>query len=161
MRSLLFKPELAELVHHGIKTETRRHSTELMLGVDAYVRESYRLEAEFNTKSPNDALATMEREGRRPVVAYEGSPSRPAGVVFGRLRPSIHLPAKLARTVVVVSHVVRWEPLHSIDDAGAYREGFKSREDFRDAWEHIHGRVSWRDNPLVAVIRFRRIRPTT
>jgi len=49
---------------------------------------------------------------------------------------------------------VRWERLHEIDDHGAVREGFDSRNAFKNAWVSMYGWLMWDDNPPVAVISF-------
>lgn len=57
---------------------------------------------------------------------------------------------------------LRWrEPLHSIDDAGAIREGVSCVDEYRELWESINGKkrkYRWIANPLVNVIGFEVVR---
>lgn len=167
MRSLMFMPELAQLVFEGKKTETRR-PTQPMAPTDRldafqpdetfYMRERFALKAMYNTQSPNDAV-TMHREcerGRKPDVFYKGAGELPSGERWGRWRPAIHMPELLTRArLLVLEH--RREALHLIDDEGAQREGFADRDAFMDAWCRVYGRANWLANRTVHVIRFRKL----
>lgn len=165
MHSLLFVPELAQMVHDGRKHETRRSLSRLppdrYLGLQdqvVYVRERFRLKARYNTVSPKDAIESAERQhsGEIDVWWHAQGEVPPSGERWGRGRPGIHLPQQLARTRCVVVDV-RIEPLHLVDHAAAKREGFEDRHDFAEAWKRLYGASSWLDNPDVAVIRFAKL----
>lgn len=158
MRSLLFHRTLAPMVHRGLKTETRRrHGTaNIEEFAPFYARESFRLKAEYNTMSPKDAMLRAQRREVKLDVWYDADGDAPTGERWGRGRPGIHMPAMLARTTLVCDEF-RSEPLNDIDEHGARREGFESRDAFIAAWVSFYGRLSWVDNPVIDVIRFHRI----
>lgn len=154
MDSLLFNTTLAELVHRGLKTETRRVGyTNVKEDTPFYARERFRLPAAYNTQSPNDALGLARRRLVKLPVWFDARGPHPREGRWGRGRPGIHLPQKLARTRALCLER-RTEPLHKIDDAGAVAEGFASRDDFMRAWIDMYGRQHWLDNPTITVIRF-------
>ena len=91
-----------------------------------------------------------------------------------RWRPSIHMPRWASRITLEITGV-RVERLQDISEADAVAEGCKSIrpelmldglivrlgrsavEEFRLAWEEIHGGGSWEKNPWVWVIEFRKL----
>lgn len=94
----------------------------------------------------------------------------------GRWRPSIHMPRWASRILLEITDV-RVERLNSIHDVDAMREGIQnlttcSHADFgipgvvnaqhpvrafQLLWESIYGADSWRANPWVWVIEFKRV----
>lgn len=94
----------------------------------------------------------------------------------GRWRPSIHMPRWASRILLEITDV-RVERLNSIYDVDAMREGIQnlttcSHADFgipgvvnaqhpvrafQLLWESIYGADSWRANPWVWVIEFKRV----
>ncbi|WP_371333045.1 hypothetical protein [Klebsiella quasipneumoniae] len=96
--------------------------------------------------------------------------------IEGNWRPSIHMPRWASRITLEITGV-RVERLNSIHDVDAMREGIQnlttcSHSDFgipgvvnaqhpvrafQLLWESIYGADSWRSNPWVWVIEFKRI----
>lgn len=94
----------------------------------------------------------------------------------GKLRPSIHMPRWASRIKLEITDV-RVERLNSIHDVDAMREGIQnlttcSHADFgipdvvnaqhpvrafQLLWESIYGAESWKANPWVWVIEFKRV----
>lgn len=155
-------------------------------GDTLWVRENFRLPAQFNSNTPINVKENVK-------IHYEadGAPST-VGAPFGKLRPSIHMPRFRSRlTLDCLS--VRCERLNDCTEEEAIAEGIwmqnvivgahcyggrhfeetadrffypDCREDgFESAlkayvalWEHLHGAGSWALDPLVWVIGFRRTR---
>lgn len=88
----------------------------------------------------------------------------PVTTTFGAIIPPRFMYRTLSRRVLEVESV-RAEWLHEIDDAGAWKEGMRGadwktpREQYQDLWESIHGEGSWAANPIVWVVRFRKVTP--
>ncbi|EJA2551636.1 hypothetical protein OHN11_09760 [Serratia marcescens] len=83
----------------------------------------------------------------------------------GAWRPSIHMPRWASRITLEIT-AVRVERLNDISDGDAIREGcsaadMKSGDCVADVfarlWASIYGEESWRANPWVWVIEFRRV----
>ncbi|MDX7275307.1 morphogenetic protein [Serratia marcescens] len=83
----------------------------------------------------------------------------------GRWTPSIHMPRWASRILLEITGV-RVERLNDISDGDAIREGcsaadMKSGDCVSDVfarlWSSIYGEESWRANPWVWVIEFRRV----
>jgi hypothetical protein len=81
--------------------------------------------------------------------------------------PSIFMPRWASRITLEVTGV-RVERLHSITDDDARAEGCLGypgavdatpREEFEELWKHINGLESWRANPFVWVVSFKRLIP--
>lgn len=129
-----------------------------------------------------DAHEVTRPDGTRAHVAYRASSSFEwcDGDGFAVERscwtPAIHMPRWASRITLEVTSV-RVERLHAIDDADAEREGvrffdpehlwdpdivwdprpFTPREVFAGLWGLINGDESWRANPWVWRIEFRRV----
>lgn len=82
-------------------------------------------------------------------------------------RPSIHMPRWASRITLEVTSV-RVERLEDISEADSRAEGVEiahaadalcdcGRRTFRDLWERINGQGSWRKNPWVWVVSFKRV----
>ncbi|MCU8695843.1 ASCH domain-containing protein [Enterobacter cloacae] len=80
----------------------------------------------------------------------------------GRWRPSIHMPRWASRILLEITDV-RVEQLNDISEEDARSEGISgsSARDLKEAyaalWRSIYGSDSWRANPWVWVIEFKRI----
>lgn len=80
----------------------------------------------------------------------------------GRWRPSIHMPRWASRILLEITDV-RVEQLNDISEEDARSEGISgsSARDVKEAyaalWRSIYGSDSWRANPWVWVIKFKRI----
>ena len=145
-----------------------------------WVREAWRVPAEFDRVKPSDLHAPSNGLLGTPVV-YETT--RHESVQFGKLRPGMFMPRWASRiTLEVIS--VRVERLQEIsrDDAEAegiertgpgitypfrdylagpddWRRRFYPRaiDSYRSLWEQINGQGSWEANPWVWVVEFRRL----
>ncbi|HBY7487067.1 TPA: hypothetical protein MI658_06200 [Klebsiella pneumoniae] len=107
---------------------------------------------------------------------WKGFETPPKVSDAGKLRPSIHMPRWASRILLEITDV-RVERLNSIHDVDAMREGIQnlttcSHADFgipgvvnaqhpvrafQLLWESIYGADSWRANPWVWVIEFKRV----
>jgi hypothetical protein len=85
--------------------------------------------------------------------------------VFGKSRPSIHMPRWASRIDLEIAGV-RVERLQDIGESDCYAEGIRHADVwgdgtavgfYRTLWEQINGAGSWAANPWVWVIEFRRI----
>lgn len=94
----------------------------------------------------------------------------------GRNVPSIHMPREASRILLEIESV-RVERLNDISEADARAEGciysdgnpdeigmptelvVSARDEFRRLWESINGTGSWKANPYVWCIYFKRIQP--
>lgn len=148
------------------------------------VKESYRLERKWDSYAPsevlNDTPPAVWYEADERVEPIESSP-------WGKLRPSIHMPWKIARiTLEVVG--ARVERVHEISAKDIIAEGAVERAHHVEAfemvgsnpkcpisafdgmcypdlrslwaagWNSINGKGSWESNPFCWVIEFRRIK---
>lgn len=83
------------------------------------------------------------------------------GLKVTKWTPAIHMPRKHSRiTLEVVS--IRVERLHEITEEDAKREGVEPllgecRLGFEEIWKDINGLESWRANPFVWRVEFRRL----
>ena len=104
------------------------------------------------------------KDGPWPNIAY---PASIAKVPPGTARPSIHMPRWASRITLEITDV-RVERLASISDEDAGKEGypadpspFGGRMDkwlwFRQLWDGIYPEQSFKHNPWVWVIEFKRI----
>ena len=83
-------------------------------------------------------------------------------------KPSIFMPRKLSRITLEITSV-RVERLQDIFEADAKAEGVRlnsmthwateARDAFKTLWEEINGIKSWKQNPYVWVLEFKRIIP--
>jgi hypothetical protein len=132
-----------------------------------YVREAWRVPRRFDGVRPVD-LQVIEGDlryeaDRKGVVTSD---------VFGRLRPSIHMPRWASRLTLVVTEV-KVQRLQEITPEDSIAEGvecktcaamgqsachgrgcFASVNAFRDLWNSIHGSDAWDQNAWVAAISF-------
>lgn len=82
-----------------------------------------------------------------------------------RWRPSIHMPRAASRITLEVTDI-RVERLHEISEEDAIAEGCQctgapaaltNRGEFAKLWELINGEESWKSNPWVWVVSFKRM----
>ena len=167
MKSILMTPGNASLLRRSKKWATRRlvkaDGDECRYGGPGdllWVRENWQLvELPFADQDPESHIwkgpAPKAHPGGLWHVVYQADHLRSD---LPRWRPSIHIPKWAARFILKI-HKVHKEPLHAIDDAGAQEEGMRDALDYRELWEEINGRGSWRDNPEVWVIRYTKTEP--
>lgn len=82
----------------------------------------------------------------------------------GRWRPSIHMPKWASRIWLEVTNI-RVERLKDITTGNCIKEGIPTyfeggngvHNDFKTLWESTYGHASWKANPFVWVVEFRRI----
>lgn len=128
-----------------------------------WVRETYRIDRDFDGTSPNLAAKHAEEDRHGLGVWYDADGGAPDG--WGKLRQSIHMPRWASRiTLRVVS--VRVERLQAVTNEDARAEGvwgwwLDDPEDyrgcFRELWDSINGNRTgclWGDNPFVWVLGF-------
>lgn len=132
-----------------------------------WVRESWRVEECFDNISPSklpkgEIIARhYEADGARVFWKYEHLPA-------GRLRPSIHMPRWASRIDLQIAGI-RIERLQDISDEDAEAEGVDFFRHYPDAdetlsasqlfmclWMAINGDESWKLNPWVWVVNFKR-----
>ncbi|MEB6412528.1 hypothetical protein [Enterobacter vonholyi] len=176
-RGMIFNGEMVRAILDGRKTQTRRPvnpSTANLLDLQGqyphkkyniscpfgavgdriWVRETW---AEAGASAPDLKLYRANYPAHVPTH-YENVP--PAEDV--RWTPSIHMPRWASRILLEIT-VVRVEQLNDISEEDARSEGISgsSARDLKEAyaalWLSIYGSDSWRANPWVWVIEFKRI----
>ncbi|HBR5625897.1 TPA: hypothetical protein MNL42_005151 [Klebsiella pneumoniae] len=145
------------------------------VGDRIWVREAFRVHSRA-TDVATLVYKASERNSwteqtRRVPVAVCNKPATPE-----KWTPSLHMPRWASRILLEITDV-RVERLNSIHDVDAMREGIQnlttcSHADFgipgvvnaqhpvrafQLLWESIYGAVSWRANPWVWVIEFKRV----
>lgn len=133
-----------------------------------YVREAWGTWGIFDDLAPSKLTG---KEG----VAYVADYSDPRGEIFGRLRPSIHMPRWASRLWLEVTDV-RVQRVAEISEADAGAEGIYETEfydraehkvsagapwsverlAFADLWNSLHTKPGerWEDNPWVCAVTF-------
>ena len=120
-----------------------------------WVREAFRLCAEADSTPPRDTDAAYR-------MWYEADAPHQPGA--GKLRPSMFMPRWACRITLVVTGV-RVERLQDISRGDAMAEGcpfpnMARGEDprvwYEDLWCDLNGADSWRANPWVWVVEFRK-----
>lgn len=105
-----------------------------------------------------------------PSVCFEPPLVKPKRTIEGwHKRPSIFMPRNASRITLEIK-TIRVERLHDISDSDAESEGIDFIRHYPDAdetltarklyeilWESINGEASWKINPWVWVIEFKRI----
>lgn len=149
---MLFVPELAQAMHVGLKTETRRPIVwrPIKAGLNLafsglHVVPHFSAEHAYVLVSRGECTAWQDRtwpekppirvgdriwvreswyEDEYGTVWYAGDPRRDMdGACLVKWKPNIHMPRRFCRTVVEVTDV-RPQRILSITDAGAFAEGF-------------------------------------
>lgn len=116
-----------------------------------WVREAFAFHRDLDDMKPSevDPWLTWYKADLQP------DDSKPADA--GRWRSPLHMPFWAARLHLDVTRVA-CERLHAITDAGAVAEGYRSRRQFRAAWDGLNAhRAPWDTNPLVWAVTFRRV----
>lgn len=177
---ILFKGDMVRAIIDGRKTQTRRISHRFRAGDLLYVRETWH-------SCPHCESMIAYRAGgycwpgTDDCSDTDDRPLRPRCAAHG-WRPSIFMP-KWASRIWLQVESVRTEPLQDISGDDAVAEGIevcsvdgfrlyrhpgdsKPRyvnpvEAFADLWQDINAKPGrcWNDNPLVQVVRFRRVDP--
>lgn len=134
-----------------------------------WVREAWAADAQV------DLIAPRELSLGEPILYPADGAIRQNGCAMisrGRIRPSIHMPRWTSRILLGITDV-RVERLQDITEEQALAEGVMSAERdidpdgngyspvelFGGLWTMINGMESWRANPWVWVVEFKRIEP--
>ncbi len=127
-----------------------------------WVRETF---AAFDADWKHPGKPHDLKDGPWPNVVY---PASVAKIPDGTCRPSIHMPRWASRITLEIT-AVRVERLNDISEEDARAEGVAPsqhiitppealyRVGFLKLWQSIYGEESWRANPWVWVIEFRRV----
>ncbi len=127
-----------------------------------WVRETF---AAFDADWKHPGKPHDLKDGPWPNVVY---PASVAKIPDGTCRPSIHMPRWASRITLEIT-AVRVERLQDISEEDAKSEGVAPsqhiitppealyRVGFLKLWQSIYGEESWRANPWVWVIEFRRV----
>ena len=146
-------------------------------GDTLWVRETWCTAATLDEYSPAQMARLAEAAGYAwpwAPVAYDASGSANSdtlvtfGGVWGRRRPSIHMPRWASRITLRVTSA-RVERLQSITDYDAIAEGISKSPNghpehirFAELWDQINGkRAAWGSNPWVWRIEFERVEVPT
>lgn len=145
-----------------------------------WVREAYRFPASLDDVSPTSvgemAVATGYRKPWAPTFyeftgtfsdGWKGFETPPKVSGAGKLRPSIHMPRWASRILLEITDV-RVERLSAISEEDAGREGYPADPApygghmdkwlwFRQLWDGIYPEQSFKHNPWVWVIKFKRV----
>ncbi|HBW4479493.1 TPA: hypothetical protein ME536_004655 [Klebsiella pneumoniae] len=136
------------------------------VGDRIWVRETW--SSDFANYYPNDRVWYAADNNRRlDIEVVDGvrgiySPESDVHVPF-RWQPSIHMPRWASRILLEITGV-RVERLRSMSQDDARAEGVIAASGpmeaglaFRELWDSIYGEESWKANPWVWVIEFKRV----
>lgn len=130
-------------------------------GDTLYVRETFRLPAEYDDTKPK--LVRPDAP-----VWYDATTDRTRPEGWGKTRVSIHMPRWASRLTLRITDV-RVERLNDCSEADALAEGIERirfpevgewgwpQRKYRELWEHINGPGSWAANPWVWAVSFERV----
>jgi hypothetical protein len=140
MKSIMFTGDMVLAILRGKKTVTRRNNTNLKVGDEVYVKESFLFFRDLD------------------VVMYKANieNDRQDLILDGGWKSPLYMPAKYSRIRIKIIDI-RQENLQDITQEEASREGFKSVGEFADKWNEINakkGGKEWYYNPLVYRIEF-------
>ncbi|HDZ9441290.1 TPA: morphogenetic protein [Klebsiella quasipneumoniae subsp. similipneumoniae] len=176
-RGMIFNGEMVRAILDGRKTQTRRPVKfpvlDKNLGCELAGNE---LAGELSAGNylnsafgkPGDRIWVRETWARYNIdqnshdIAYRAT--TPADwPEEGRWRPSIHMPRWASRILLEITGV-RVERLRSMSQDDARAEGVIAASSpmeaglaFRELWDSIYGEESWKANPWVWVIEFKRV----
>lgn len=145
MKSLLFKAEMVRAILEGRKTETRRLATKLVAGDKVFVKETF-----------GECFWCKQIEYRADYVPHVPCIRSRISHEVDKWKPSIFMPEKFSRIKLEIVSVHR-EPLKRITDAGAVAEGAICVGEYAQLWDSINPSAPFDTNPLVWVIKFKRI----
>jgi hypothetical protein len=171
-RPIIFSGTMVRAILDGRKTQTRRLAPHGKPGDRLWVRESWRVCSRFDVHPPRSLhIITGDIEYLADGDAIQRS---------GRTRHPLHMPREFSRILLEVTDARR-ERLQDITEEDAKAEGamyhdgsginhsgwrhdykdvhLDARSSFARLWESIHGPGSWDVNPLVWVVKFRRVTP--
>lgn len=129
-----------------------------------WVRETWRVSCGLDDLTPKQIA--REYSGDMMSVRYDadGTEIRPPLLDWGKTRVSIHLPREYARITLALTDV-RAERLRDISAQDCWAEGIPGSPDvnplheYEEIWERINGAGSWKLNPLVWALTFKRVTP--
>ena len=180
MKPILFKTEMVNAILNGHKTMTRRlMNPQPILCTGQKLKKNQGLPAHFNvfsrikTKDITDHIipkpfqigeilwvketfAKLDITGDGYSYVYKASENGKdwsENSEGWKWKPSLFMPMDAARIFLEVTNVL-YEQVQEISEEDAVKEGFKSREDFKNLWIKINGEKSWNDNPYVFVYTF-------
>jgi hypothetical protein len=145
-RPLLFSGKMMMAILNGSKTQTRRiiksftfslPVAELRFGDVIWCKETFFVK-------PDGQI--LYRAGNEDWVLPKGM----------KWKPSMFMPRRLSRAMLEITDV-KDQRLKQISDSDAIQEGVKSRDEFRELWQSIHGPNSWIKNPWVWRYTFKRL----
>ena len=160
---MLFNTAMVRAILEGRKTQTRRLTKENFVRENPIAKGYFENEAGAPVRPParvGDLIYVRETWAKTAggEIVYNAewavAPVNPA--VF-RWRPSLHMPKAAARIWLEVTGV-RAEPLQHITVRDAAAEGCGTMRDFPRVWDACYGKTpySWKSNPFVWVVEFRR-----
>lgn len=142
------------------------------VGDRLWVREAHAFVPEPAYRRSTGIVQTVNPDDDYQASIYRENFDRSQGGI--RWRPSIHMPRWACRILLEVTDV-RVELLNSISDDDARAEGvawsdgapneiclptqlvIEAKDEFIRLWKSIYGEESWRSNPWVWVIEFKRV----
>ncbi|HEJ7990195.1 TPA: morphogenetic protein [Serratia liquefaciens] len=157
--------------HANSQSYYREHCPFGQIGDRLWVRETF---AAFDADWKHPGKPHDLKDGPWPNVVY---PASVAKIPDGTCRPSIHMPRWASRITLEITAVrverlndisqedaqaegmelTGWVPSYSNPDNAGFDETFTPYDNFAMLWESIYGEESWRANPWVWVIEFRRL----
>ncbi|MBS3895119.1 hypothetical protein, partial [Serratia marcescens] len=183
-RPVIFNSEMVRAILSGRKTQTRRAISDRhlhLIDVASRVGECYPLESGIdhaNSQSYYREYCPFGQAGDRLWVretfgdcgnrlVYRADTEDGAASQVKCWVPSIHMPREACRILLEIT-AVRVERLNDISEEDAKAEGVKAgvcpghehmmhQVAFSELWQSIYGAESWRANPWVWVIEFRRV----
>lgn len=142
MKGIDFTEKNIQASKKGLKWKTRRLKPTYKLGETLYVRQTFWLNTEFDSMTPNEAVAA----GAIPHFQLtEGC---------GRQRNKRFMPQAFARNKILIIGVTS-ENLCDISDEDCIAEGVANREEFIALFNSLHGEGTFESNPLVWVYTYK------
>lgn len=135
---MLFQPDFAGLIWHGLKTQTRRprksaKSPYGYAGDIIWVREKWVMSTQDYPLLPRLRASTGTLHYNRWIY-YAADFDFEADFKW---RPSIHMPRRYCRQLMALTRVEAVQ-VSKIDDEDAQAEGFQSRSVFLALWNEIY-----------------------
>ncbi len=165
-RPIIFSTPMVKAILEGRKTMTRRIIKNIKGATEKYPKGF----AKCPYGVVGDRLWVKEtyfpNEGQVPNIIYKAdwNDRHKTGITFTcQWKPSIFMPRIYSRITLETTNI-RVERLQEITEEDAKKEGVMEGEDtgyynegFYRIWDKINGKDSWKENPYVWVIEFRRI----